>query len=148
VSWTFKATAKVVSGGGLALWSVTGAGNDPGWGIADGNGNMNGFQLNRVNDDELEVGLWLGQTPINLGPGSADLFHMFELRGAAGSSLFDFYIDDVLQSGGNDLTSGAGFGGFANTLIFNSAHPAALAWRSIGTRFRSPSCRSRARPYC
>ncbi|MGI9456391.1 MAG: sialate O-acetylesterase, partial [Aeoliella sp.] len=117
--WNLKATAKVISGGGLALWGVD-TGNDPGWGIAGGSGNLNGFQLSRVNGDELEVGLWQNQTPVNLGPGSADLYHTFELRGAAGSSLFNFYIDGQLQSTGHDLTTGTGFAGFENSLTFNS----------------------------
>ena len=118
--WKFRATAKVISGSGLASWSVSGVSNDPGWGIASGNGNMNGFQLARVNGDELQVSLWSGQTPVNLGPGSAEEFHTIELRGIARSSKFDFYIDGQLRSAGNDLTNGPGLVGFQNALTFNS----------------------------
>lgn len=116
--WSLKATAKVISGGGQALWSLSQA-NDPGWGMTDAL-NTNGFLLNRVNGDELEVTLWQDQTPVSLGPGSANQYHTFELRGAAGSSLFDFYIDDVFQSAGNDLRSGNGLVGFDDKLVFNS----------------------------
>lgn len=117
--WVFKTTVKVVSGGGLALWGVDTA-DDPGWGVVGANGNLNGFQLNRVNGDELVVGLWQGANPVNLGPGSADQFHTFELRGAAGSRLFDFYIDGAIQEAGVDLTLGSGHPSFKNALVFNS----------------------------
>lgn len=117
--WVLTATAKVVRGGGLVLWGVDTA-NDPGWGVAGTNGNLNGFKLQRVNGDELEVALWSGATPVNLGPGSADHYHTLELRGAAESSLFDFYIDGELQSADLDLTSGEGLAGFQNSLVFNS----------------------------
>ena len=99
--WKFKVRAKVVSGGGLALWSIDKE-NDPGWNIR-GERHMNGFQLKRVNNDELEVGLWQSKSPINLGPGSANQFHTFELRGVAGSNLFDFYIDNQLRQNKIDL---------------------------------------------
>lgn len=118
--WTFKATAKVVRGSGLALWSVAGPTNDPGWDTIGRAGNMNGFLLSRVNDDELEVQLWQNQPAINLGAGSADKYHTLELRGRAFSPLFDFYIDEQLQSMNHDLTSGPGFSGFENSLVFNS----------------------------
>jgi hypothetical protein len=116
--WSLKATAKVVSGGGQALWSLSQS-NDPGWGMTDAL-NTNGFVLDRVNGDELQVMLWGDPNPINLGPGSADDYHTFELLGAAGSSLFDFYIDDVLRSAGNDLRDGNGLNGFEERLAFNS----------------------------
>jgi hypothetical protein len=116
--WLFKATAKVVSGGGQALWSISQV-NDPGWGMTD-TSHMNGLQLKRVNNDELEVHLWQDQKTVNLGPGSADDYHTLEFRGAARSSLFDFYIDNVLQSAGVDLRDGRGVPGFNDALMFTS----------------------------
>lgn len=116
--WSLKATAKVIAGGGQALWTLSQA-NDPGWGMTEAL-NTNGFILNRVNGDELEVTLWSDPTPINLGPGSADEYHTFELLGAAESSLFDFYIDDVLQLASIDLRDGNGLSGFDDKLAFNS----------------------------
>jgi len=116
--WNFKATAKVISGGGQAFWSFAQE-NDPGWG-AMRTQNSNGLQLNRVNGDELEVTLLNDPTPINLGPGSADEYHTFEFKGSAGSNLFDFYIDDLLHSRGNDLLNGGAVLGFGNSLVFNS----------------------------
>lgn len=117
--WVLKTSAKVISGGGLALWGVSSA-NDPGWGVSSDSGSLSGFQLNRVNGDELEVGLWLVGTPVNLGPGSADQFHTLELRGAAGANTFDFYIDGALQKAGVELTSGAGLSGYQDALVFNT----------------------------
>jgi len=117
--WTFTTSARIVSGGGLALWSIAGA-DDPGWGIGSAAGSMAGFQLARINSDELEISLWQSQTPINLGPGSADLFHTFQLRGTAQSSLYDFYVDGVLQSTGHDITASADLAGFASSLFFHS----------------------------
>lgn len=116
--WIFKVRSKVVSGGGLALWSINKE-HDPGWNIM-GDRHMNGFQLKRVNNDELEVGLWQAKSPINLGPGSANQYHTFELRGMAGSSLFDFYIDDQLRQNKIDLRTGSGIARFDNALFFNS----------------------------
>lgn len=116
--WSFKATAKVISGGGQAFWSLSQQ-NDPGWRLTE-TLNTNGFVLNRVNGDELEVTLLSDPTSINLGPGSADEYHSFELLGETGSSLFDFYIDDILHSAGNDLRDGSGSANFQNKLVFNS----------------------------
>lgn len=121
--WVFRATAKVISEGGLAFWSIS-QDADPGWGLTEAQ-TMNGFELSRVNGDELEVGLILGQTAINLGPGSADKYHTFELRGTAGTSLFDFYINGALQFPGNDLTTTAGVTGFDNSMAFTSGLGAA-----------------------
>ena len=116
--WSLKATAKTIAGGGQVLWSLTQE-NDPGWGMTNSR-NTNGFVLNRVNNNELEVILWNDQASINLGPGSADEYHQFELRGAPGSSMFDFYIDDVLRSAANDLRNGTGLVGIDDRLIFDS----------------------------
>jgi len=113
-----KATAKVITGAGQAFWSLSAA-NDPGWGLTAPLSTI-GFQLSRVDGDTLEVSLWQDQGTVNLGPGSADEFHTFELRGAAGTSLFDFYIDGILQSSGNELASADGLAGFDNRLVFNS----------------------------
>jgi hypothetical protein len=118
--WDFRAKAKVVSGGGLAMWSINGAASDPGWSVAARNGNSIGFQLSRVNGDELQVSLLSSESPVNLGPGSADEFHTIELRGNARSSTFDFYIDGELQSAGIDFTHGSGLAGFQNALVFGS----------------------------
>ncbi|MCA9240492.1 MAG: hypothetical protein KDA37_09845, partial [Planctomycetales bacterium] len=117
--WVFKATARVIRGGGLALWGVN-TDTDQGWGVNGPSGSLNGFQFERVNGDELQVGLWLSETQVNLGPGSADQYHTFELRGAAGSSLFDFYIDGALQTAGVDLTSGPGQSGYQDALVFST----------------------------
>ena len=116
--WTFQVTAKVVSGGGLALWSI-GQNDDPGWGLDFRT--MNGFELERVNGDELAVHLWQEEsTTVNLGPGSADAFHSFEIRGAAGTRLFDFYVDGILRSSGHDLRDGLGILGVENQFLFAS----------------------------
>lgn len=143
--WTFKAMAKVISGGGSASWSVVGAANDPGWGIAGGAGNTIGFQLARVNGDELEVRLWSDQPAINLGPGSANQYHTLELRGLARATLFDFYIDGQLQSARQELTSGAGILGNDNALIFNSGSIGGTGrevfWSEVSlTILPEPSC--------
>lgn len=118
--WSFRTSVRVIAGGGLALWSVA-PGNDPGWGVTPGAGNMNGFVLDRVGSDELRVALWGGSSPpILLGPGSANLFHKIELRGAAGSPRCDLYVDDAPVLTGVDLTAGPGLSGFQNRLLFNS----------------------------
>jgi hypothetical protein len=116
--WELNVTAKVIAGGGQALWSISQA-NDPGWGLT-ADGVVCGVQLDRVAGDQLQVRLWDEQSLVNLGPGSADAFHTFRLSGTAGSSLFDFFIDGQLQSVGNSLAAGSGLAGFGDGLVFRS----------------------------
>ncbi len=118
--WSFRTTFKVTSGGGLALWSVT-SDRDPGWGVAGGAGNMNGFVVDVVGASELRAALWGSPVPaIVLGPGSAEVFHTLELRGLGGSSLCDFYLDGALVACDIDLTASPGLAGFGDRVLFNS----------------------------
>ena len=116
--WKFDVSAKVVEGGGLATWSVTQA-NDPGWNLNDAR-NMNGLLLERINGDELRVSISQGQQTFDLGAGSADEFHDFQMIGKANSSLFDFYVDGQLRASNLDLRNGNGVDGFDDILQFNS----------------------------
>lgn len=116
--WTFRVNAKVAAGGGLAVWSITPA-NDPGWNLS-GARYMNGFQLDRVNTSELQIKLWNNPLTINLGAGSADVFHTLELRGQPKSPLFDLVVDGVVKSSNLDLRNGTGLAGFDNIALFNS----------------------------
>ena len=131
--WEFEVTARVATGGGIAFWSAAQA-NDPGWGLHDPS-LMSGVELRRVNGDELEVALVGDPNFVNLGPGSADRHHTFALRGGRLSSRFDFFIDGVLQSTGNDLTSAAGAAGFEDTLLFGTGLGAAtgveIYWNKV-----------------
>ncbi len=117
--WVLRARARVVSGGGTALWSVTDFA-DPGWGIATGTGTMNGFRLSRLAGDELHVSLWAQPVKVALGPGSADAYHTFELRGQPQSTLCDFYIDDVLYAQDIDFTTSTGGSGLGDRLVMQS----------------------------
>lgn len=134
--WVFTTRAKVASGGGLALWSLTSA-NDPGWAVSSPR-TINGFQLSRVNGDELTVTLWNNQSTVNLGAGSADMFHVLEMRGAAGSSFFDFYIDGQLEVAGLDLRDGVGLAGFDDIIVFNSGSTGGVGrdvyWNQVSLR--------------
>lgn len=140
--WYFRTTVKVVSGGGSALWSVAGDAADPGWGISSGEGNTNGVKFHRMGD-ELQVGLWQDESLVSLGPGSADLFHTFELRGASESSLFDFYIDGQLHSAGHDLTATPGLSRFPNTILFRNdltTTPRDVYWNKVSLVVPEPAC--------
>jgi hypothetical protein len=119
--WTFAAKVKVEDGGGLALWSVTAANAPAGWGVGGGLGNMNGFQVDRVNGDELQVQLWqTANAPvINLGAGSANDFHTLQLVGKAGSNVFDFLVDGHLYYT-SAITNAAGLAGVEDRALFNS----------------------------
>lgn len=137
--WTFRARTKVVSGGGLALWSVTAAHAPAGWNIAAGPGNMNGFEIARVGSDEFQVKLWSDQagTTVNLGPGSADQFHTLELVGRAGSNAFDFLVDGQFRFA-SSITNGTGLGGFEDRALWNSGSTGGtglnVIWNEVSLR--------------
>ncbi|WP_145203996.1 sialate O-acetylesterase [Planctomycetes bacterium Poly30] len=118
--WSFRATAKVATGGGMALWSVA-APVDPGWGVPSGPGSMNGFVVDRVGADALRIALWGDPVaPVVLGPGSADAFHSLGLVGAQGSPLCDLFIDGIRVASDIDLTSNAGSPELGNRVFFGS----------------------------
>ena len=147
--WSLSARARVDAGGGLALWSVS-TSNDPGWGVGGANGAMNGLVLARLGADELRVSLFgVPSVFVDLGAGSANEFHDFELRGAAESALFDLYVDGALIAAEQDLTAQVGINGFADRLIFNSGQTAGLGrdvrWASL--ELSSPSM-ALAPPFC
>jgi hypothetical protein len=118
--WTLRARVKVLTGGGLALWSVTQP-KDPGWGVSSGPGNMNGFLVDAVGANEFRVSLWGNSAPpVQLGANSAASFHTLELRGVPGTPLCNFHVDGVLMSSGLDITQGPGLGGYGDIVLFNS----------------------------
>lgn len=118
--WTFRAEVKVVSGGGMALWSVTQANAPTGWHVANGPGNMVGFEVERVGD-QFQVKLWQGQssTTVNLGTGSANQFHTLELVGHAGANTFDFLVDGQLRFASR-IDVAAGLPGSENRALIQS----------------------------
>jgi hypothetical protein len=129
--WKLSVEAKVVSGGGLAMWTLD-ANNDPGWGI--GSGTMNGVLLNRVNTDQLEVTVYPTQQAFNLGAGSADAFHTIELIAQAGSSTFDFLIDGQLRTTGA-LSTNFMVSGYENMASFLSGDTGGTGREVLWNRF-------------
>jgi len=131
--WVFELTARVAAGGGLATWSI-GQDSDPGWGLTDPH-NFIGVELQRVNGDELQVSLLGEQAIHNLGAASADEHHSFSLRGAAGSSSFDFYIDDQRISQGHAISNGEGIAEIDDRLFFTTGLGAAtgveIYWNEV-----------------
>ena len=125
MGWAFRAKVKVVAGEGLAFWSVSSANAPAGWHVAGGAGNMNGFQVDRVNGDQFQVKLLQNPaTPIvNLGAGSANDFHNLELLGRAGSNVFDFLVDGQIRFS-TTISDAAGMEGFENRAMFNSGDTA------------------------
>jgi hypothetical protein len=119
--WKFRAEVKVVSGGGMALWSVTQPAAPAGWNVAGGVGNMVGFEVERVEGDQFQAKLWQGQiaTTVNLGVGSANQYHTLELVGRAGSNAFDFLVDGQFRFA-SQINSAAGLAGSENRVLIQS----------------------------
>jgi hypothetical protein len=129
--WAMSVEAEVVSGGGLAMWTLD-ANNDPGWGF--GSGTMNGVLLNRVNTDQLEITVYPTNQTFNLGAGSADAFHTIELIAKAESSTFDFLIDGQLRTTGA-LSTNFMISGYENMASFLSGSTGGTGRDVLWNRF-------------
>jgi hypothetical protein len=129
--WKLTVEAKVVSGGGLAMWTLD-ANNDPGWGF--GSGTMNGVLLDRVNTDQLEVTVYPTDQAFNLGPGSADAFHTIEMIAEPESSTFKFLIDGQLRTTGA-LSTNFMVSGYENMASFLSGSTGGVGREVLWSRF-------------
>jgi hypothetical protein len=119
--WTFKAKVKVVEGEGAAFWSVTSAKAPAGWNVAAGAGNIVGFLVDRVDNDQFQVKFLQNSTAptITLGAGSANDFHTLELIGKPGAGAFDFLLDGQIRFSGA-ISDAAGIPSFEDRVMFNS----------------------------
>lgn len=118
--WEFTANVKVLAGSARAAWSVTAANAPAGWDVAGGNGNISGFQIERVGSNQFKVQLCQNDdlAGVTLEPGSADEFHTLKLVGQAGSDSFSLFVDGQFQ-GASTIVSGAGLAGFTDIAMFD-----------------------------
>jgi len=147
--WVFRAKVKVVSGSGSALWSVTQDDAPAGWNIADGPGNLVGFEFQRVGDDQFQVKLGANQDAmaINLGAGSADRFHTLELVGRPGSNAFDLLVDGQFRMT-SSITSGTGSAGLEDRALFQAGRGAghSVIWNEVTLQALPEPCAAQLLP--
>ena len=141
--WTLRAKVKVVAGEGAAFWSVTAANAPAAWNVSGGAGNIIGFLVDRVDDDQFQVKLVDNQSSqtINLGDGSANDFHTLELVGQAGSNAFDFFVDGQFRFAAA-IPNGVGTAGYEDRAMFNSASTGGIGrnviWNEVSLKLADP----------
>ena len=95
--WELEVTLRNPEGGGFFMWGINPTtATDPGWGLGTIRERV-GFGVSRDAADGAQLISPIGGTAINLGAGSADVYHTILATGAAGSSTVDLYIDGVLN---------------------------------------------------
>ena len=95
--WTLELRLRNPQGGGFYMWGINPVtATDPGWGLGTIRERV-GIGVSRDAADGAQLISPVGGTAVNLGPGSADVYHVIKATGAAGSSTVDLYIDGVLN---------------------------------------------------
>jgi hypothetical protein len=92
--WEFEARVRPVTDATFAAWGI-GTSFDAGWGFTDRR--RVGFTTRRQASDNSAIIAPLSGTSINLGPNSADSYHVFRAVGVPQSTTYSIFVDDILK---------------------------------------------------